>query len=778
MNTTITQIIVSALALVTAVVLPVQARAAYVAEHVNCGGGGNAIGLIVHPAVKDLVYLRGDVTGLYRWDATRQRWLDLLEWMPLTWIGMQGCDGLAVDSGAGDDAARQNIVYAALGSVGFSTGGTLDGNGVWRSLDRGETWTQIWNGVEKTGAHSIRYRSFSANGASKKAGECLALDPANPDLLYAGTRNAGLWRSLDARAAKPTFTRLDGAPEGYGHDYSDGIGPRIVFIDPNGGTTGGTGDAVNPLRSKLIYLGLPKPKDAKKNGDFVGGVWRSTDGGVTFARLDGLNAPTHCERIFFGPAGSIFVVDEKKLLQWNGTAWVVRHESGGVRCGDSDPRDRNTVVISADKNYKQFAVSRDGGATWQDHAVDWQSASWAVPGFIYPGMGYLRFDPFRTGALWSCDCFGVDHTDDVFADKIAFRTRRDFYESIVVWKLCSPPVGPRLYVTCADVCGFAFADKLDVAPAEQLGKFMFAKDKIRGSSVVSDVQFAPSAPAFQVGLRGTESGYYTPYPRMYLTRDAGKTWQAAPVPHDRKDRSPGPAKIAISATDPNRAVYLGSYAPPRYTTNLFAEGGAQWLPSRGFEESPNDADPYGVDLMRIVADAVDGQRFFYYPKVSKAGLQVSTDGGATWSAATGFGKLGRPTGATVFLATVRCGNASEFWMSLGRRGLWRSADGAHTFVRVNEADLELVRAFCFGPPLSAGQMPTLFVAGVVSRQSGVFLSSDGGKSFTLMTPEGRPLVGGGEIMDMVADARQPGTVYIGTSGMGVVVVKPAGQEKP
>lgn len=224
-----------------------------------------------------------------RWDAANQRWIQLLDWMGFNDSEDKSTSSIAIDTTAGDDVARQNTIYAALGGYTYGTATKPEGNGLYRSFDRGDTWTRIWGGVVNLRMGWLTQASFSGNSSGHVYGEQLALDPLNPDVLYVGTANAGLHRTFDARAAEPTFSKIDGAPVGFvDHDYFP-QGIRVVFVDPRQGTV----EAGTPReRSRVVYLGLRSNADPA----FTGGVHRSEDGGETFRDLLHRSEPRRLRR--------------------------------------------------------------------------------------------------------------------------------------------------------------------------------------------------------------------------------------------------------------------------------------------------------------------------------------------------------------------------------------------------------------------------------------------------------------------------------------------------
>jgi len=51
----------------------------YTWKSVRAGGGGFIDGIIYHPAEKNLVYLRTDMGGAYRWDAKENQWVNITD---------------------------------------------------------------------------------------------------------------------------------------------------------------------------------------------------------------------------------------------------------------------------------------------------------------------------------------------------------------------------------------------------------------------------------------------------------------------------------------------------------------------------------------------------------------------------------------------------------------------------------------------------------------------------------------------------------------------------
>lgn len=189
-----------------------------------------------------------------------------------------------------------NIVYVA--GMGHPYGPNAE-RGVFRSRDGGASWEKILYVNVNTGANRIEF------------------DPNDPDTLYASLwehregpwenarfsgPNSGLYKSVDGGSTwRKLAAGLPGAAQGLGL----------------------TGVGVAPGNSKRVY--------AVVNAVEGGGIYRSDDGGETWAR-------TSADRRLWGPDGSY--------------AEIVVH-----------PANENLVFVANTAAYR----SEDGGKTWTSH---------------------------------------------------------------------------------------------------------------------------------------------------------------------------------------------------------------------------------------------------------------------------------------------------------------------------------------------------------------------------------------------------------------------------
>ncbi|HEX2099340.1 MAG TPA: sialidase family protein, partial [Candidatus Synoicihabitans sp.] len=141
------------------------------------GGGGFVTGVVYHLNAPGLVYARTDVGGAYRWDGPTSRWVALNDDLGRDDAQLTGVVSLAVDP---HDPDR---LYLACGQYLPSWGRT---GAVLRSVDRGATWQRT--------ELSIR---FGGNADGRSTGERLQVDPHEGRILFLGSHQDGLWRSAD-----------------------------------------------------------------------------------------------------------------------------------------------------------------------------------------------------------------------------------------------------------------------------------------------------------------------------------------------------------------------------------------------------------------------------------------------------------------------------------------------------------------------------------------------------------------------------------------------------
>ncbi|HKB02491.1 MAG TPA: SdrD B-like domain-containing protein [Gemmataceae bacterium] len=200
-----------------------------------------------------------------------------------TWtsVGPAGAVGLRV---VRFGESESNLIY-----VGGSGAGNVAG--IWRSTDGGATWTAVYTGSEQ-------HESV-----------------ADIEILPGG----------DGQVVIASFTDLDSANGTKGGVLRSTDG-GVTWTPANTGLTTGTEGnalAVSPADPNTVYLA-----DGDSRGASFGGVYRSTDGGLTWARTAAIGAVTE---VFADPDDARIVYIGQPALDR-----VRRSEDGGVTFASFD----------------------------------------------------------------------------------------------------------------------------------------------------------------------------------------------------------------------------------------------------------------------------------------------------------------------------------------------------------------------------------------------------------------------------------------------------------
>lgn len=254
--------------------------------------GGRVVAVAGHPSQPLTFYFGGAAGGVFRTDDAGGTWRNISD----GYFRTAPVGALAVAASDG------NVIYAGMGEACIR-GNVSHGDGVYRSLDGGSTWTHV--GLEDT-RHISRVRIHPTNPdwvyvaalghtfgpntqrgvfRSRDGGRTwegvlhrddktgavdLAMDPNNPRILYAalweagrtpwsltsGGPGSGLFKSIDGG---DTWIELTGAP-----GLPDGVKGRM-------------GIAVSPKNSQRVYLSLEAE---------AGGIFRSDDGGQHWTKAN------------------------------------------------------------------------------------------------------------------------------------------------------------------------------------------------------------------------------------------------------------------------------------------------------------------------------------------------------------------------------------------------------------------------------------------------------------------------------------------------------------
>src|SRR5215472_11831781 len=267
------------------------------------------------------------------------RWVPVFDAQPVQAIG-----ALAVA------ASRPGTVWAGTGEAWAIRDSDVIGNGVYKSVDAGKTWTHM--GLDEVG----------------RVGRII-VHPSDPETVYV----CATGRLTGPQQERGVFRTSDGGAHW----------ERVLFVDENTGCSGLTMDPQNP---RTLFAGawqVVMHTWAMFSGGPSSGVYVSHDGGTSWGRIEGRGlphspvgkidvavAPTNSDRVYAliqtADQGSLWRSDDGGQ-NWRAVSWdrsLIGRAGYYIRLAVS-PANENEVVVASSSMH----VSTDGGETFRE--VQW-----------------------------------------------------------------------------------------------------------------------------------------------------------------------------------------------------------------------------------------------------------------------------------------------------------------------------------------------------------------------------------------------------------------------
>ncbi len=702
------------------------------------GGGGYIVGINLHPNGVDRI-VRTDTYGAYIWRGNAWAQLVTTASMPVEDRHVTGVG--AVDAVfAPSDANRVYLFF---------------NDRLYRSDDKGVSFTRLAGFGTAASNANDSYRDISYK---------VAVDPVNPDVVYVGTRDDGLRRSVDGGA---TWTTIAAVPVGFHARNADGkvtdagAGISILFDGRSGASAGLT---------RIIYA-----------GSWKNGIWQSRDGGASWQQIANGNAsPSYLARGDVDLGGRLLVTDEESGKVWRreGSGWRDLGATVNARAVTVDPTSANRIYAFSGGG--EAARSLDGGASWTKLTYpNALAAPRDVPWIAWTDNAFfttsdVRFDPLRKGRLWVGQGFGVWKADVADTDTgIRWLAESRGIEQLVVNDIVAPPGGAP--VVAAWDQGLFYKDKPDVFAARRgpTRRFNSAWDVDASAYRTGFLAAAVSDHRFCCGGDGLniQSGY---------SLNGGRSWVRFPTQPTPPGSNPADdyrfafGSIAVSANT-SRIVWMPAGDGVPATTGDF---GKTWTFASFPPPDPGESAGWngGFYLNRkiLAADRVVSNRFYVvntsfntttYAPGKNAGVWRSNDGGRTWEQVF----KGKLTDWAIWNAKLVAmpGRTGNLFFTPGKLDgdpdipLMRSEDGGRTWLPV--ASVSKVHAIGFGAPRNADGPAAIYVAGSVNDQYGIWRSADNGATWQGM---GYPNQSLDTVSTIDGDKRTFGVVYVGFTGSG------------
>lgn len=699
-------------------------REPYIWKNVAIAGMGFVTGLVIHPNEPDLVYARTDVGGIYRWDKSTASWVQLLD-------GVRDRYGIESIAPAPSDT---NVIYAATGTY------TRDVDGeVLKSIDRGQSWT-----VTNLRTPSGKQVRMGGNEEWRWAGERLAVDPNNDQLVYFGSRLDGLYRSVDG--AK-TWQLVKSFPI---QDATQEI--AFVVFD----RASANNDRSAGKQSQTLYVGV-----------MGRGVYRSADGGKNWTLLTG-SPDAYPQQAVLSTDGTLYVTffetqsnGQGGVWKYQNNRWVnitpsanTNYSALTVDWHNSDHLLVATYPLSPEGLYR----STNGGKQWQTIKLHVDTPSWWPNWHLYTLMGGLAIDPHHANRVWLTNGFGVLRTDNITTNPSNWSACMANLEELVTFVVKSPPVpgGAPLLSGVADMDGFRH-ESLTTTPTKTHDNAQF------GDTTGMDFSEADPNIVVRVGSSPGKGGREDSQGRSAYSGDNGQTWQHFETMPDGAANG----KVAVSATLQSNGYPIIVWAPQGDVyPHRSLDGGKTWLPVQG---APNRTTlQLWFASQAIASDRVSGNLFYLYKyneRSNQGTFYRSTDAGATWQQTV----TGLPDH---WLHSVKAAPdmQGEVWLSVQGQPLSRSSNAGTSFTTL--ANVQKAEAFTFGKAAPGRRNPTAFVYGIVNHREGLFRSDNAtslpgdaakAKWVKISTPDHAL----GNVTYLEGDRLVFGRVYVGTGGRGI-----------
>jgi photosystem II stability/assembly factor-like uncharacterized protein len=529
--------------------------------------------------------------------------------------------------------ANPDIVYVA--ALGHPYAPSPD-RGVFKTIDGGQTWTRVLFRDEKTGAVD------------------LALDPANPEVVYAslwevfrtphslssGGPGSGLFKSTDGGATWSELTRNPGFPVGVWGKSGVAVSPAdasrvyVILENATGGVfasddAGATWKLVSNdrrLRQRAFYYTRVYADPREKDTVYVlnTGFYRSADGGKTYRAIKVPHGDNH--DLWIAPD------DPRRMINSNDGGANVSTNGGDTWTDQDVPTAQFYNVITtrhlpyhvcgAQQDNSTACVPSTGGPLY---AVGGCESGYIAPDPADPDVFYAgcyggmltRFDR-RTGQSQAVN---------VWPDNPMGQSAGDLRERVQwTFPIVFSPVDPSvLYTTSQHVWKTTtggqrwerISPDLTRADSTTLGPSggPITLDQTGVETYATVFTLAPSRHEANTIWAGSDDGL------VHVTRDGGGQWEKITPPD-----LPPFARISLIEASPHKAgtafvaanlYQRGDRGPYVYRTDDY---GSTW--AKIVEGLPAD------DFARVIRE--DPKRAGLLYLGTEHGIHVSFDSGARW----------------------------------------------------------------------------------------------------------------------------------------------------
>ncbi|AFY32698.1 sialidase family protein [Calothrix sp. PCC 7507] len=575
-------------------------------------------------------------------------------------------------------------------------------------------------------------------------GERLAVDPNNSQVIYFGSRLDGLYQSSDGAVSWKKVTSFPATGTANG-------GLAFVLFDP---------------QTTKTYVGV-----------IGGGVYSSKNGGANWQLLkDDPGVNQNPQQAAIAKDGTLYIAfftssdtPQGEVWKYANNQWIqITPESNKNYTSVTIDPNNPDIVMVAEYPLSSSGMYRsiNGGKNWDRVRLDVKAERWWPSWHLHTLMGRLVINPHNPKQVWLTTGFGVMRTDDITVSPSNWVTYMSNLEELVTFVVKSPPLvgGAALLSGIADMDGFRHLSITNI-PSQTYERGKFAD--------TTGMDFSEANPfiVVRVGSSPGVGGREDSQVRGAYSSDNGQNWRPFSVPPTGAVNG----KVAVSATLQPNGYPIIVWAPQgNVYPHRSLDGGQTWLSVTG---APNGTiSQLWFPSQAVASDRVDGNVFYLYKydddknKTYGGTFYRSVDGGATWKPTV----TNLPNDHLHYVKAVP-GMRGHVWLSVYGNSLYRSGDGGQSFTRL--ANVQRADELTFGKPASGRTNSTVFVYGVVNQTEGLFRSDDAtslpgdaaGATWMKVSTANQAF---GNVTYLEGDRLKFGGIYVGTGGRGIFYGQP------
>lgn len=713
----------------------------YTWQSVKIGGGGYVPEIIAHPGQQNLFYARTDVGGAYRYNASNNSWVPLLDSLSLAQRLYDDVEAIAIDP------SNTQKLYMVAG-----------GGGDWNVTCCGAVLVSNNQGASFT----IVPLTFNVNGneRGRNVGSRLQVDPNLGSTLFYGTANTsagastnGLWKSTDSGAH---WARVTSFPGMSNNDTGAGVS-FVAFYKPSSSSGRAT---------QRLFAAVSTPAAASTGAT----LYQSTNGGTSWSQVTGAPIGQLPQVGAIGPDGNLYITysqHDPSSSAWgpdgliNGQVWKYNIPNNswtnitppndsqqlagwtanyGFSGLSVDPAHPGVVAAMTANRYdghgEALYRTTNGGQSWVDatakSAFDTSYAPWTGPKTYVGNWSGVLLDPFDTNHAFVTWGGGILSTHNLTASAsgstVNFALDENGVEEDAVLSLISPNTfswGGSVPVVSGtgDNCGFYHAN-VNQAPSTAFSN--------PGCNNTESLDWAKNTPSLLVrASTGAGPGA--------ISYNGGYSWN--PFTNVPSNITTGGGHIAVNVDGSAILWAPDDNVAPVVSTTATYSWNATSLPAGSF----------------VAADGSDANNLYAYDKLT-GNFYVSTNHGTNWS----------QTASLVSWAngiTTPFGRSCDIWL-YGTNGVSHNTScGLGSWTQVS--GISNVQGLGFGKAASGQSYPTIYLAGIVNGTSGLFRSVNAGTTWVKVNDSAHQYGGFGIV---AGDPKTFGTVYAASnSGRGVIM---------